>query len=133
MTLLCLKHELAYTLGKLKMHPSHAIFLDYGKSVENLESPFSDYIHGSEIRNLAYLVAKECGAQLWGGLLHVSRGALELPKCNYYVIQWRFQLSSIPTVETNLNTMLQIENGDQTAIITLKNDAITIAQKTLGP
>jgi hypothetical protein len=48
-------------------------------------------------------------------------------------MQWRFQLSGIPNVETNLNTMLQIENGDQTAIITLKNDAITIAQKTLGP
>jgi hypothetical protein len=29
-------------------------------------------------------------AQLWGDLLHVSGGVLEIPKCNYYVMQWQF-------------------------------------------
>jgi hypothetical protein len=71
-------------------------------------------------------------AQLWGDLLHVSGGALEIPKCNYYVMQWRFQPSGIPTLETNVNTTLRIENGNRTAIVTLTNDAITITHKTLG-
>jgi hypothetical protein len=29
--------------------------------------------------------------QLWGDLLlHVSKGALEIPKCNYNVMKWQF-------------------------------------------
>ena len=35
-------------------------------------------------------------------------------------------------LETNLNTTLCIENGDRTATVTLTNDAITVAHKTLG-
>lgn len=38
-------------------------------------------------------------AQLWGDLLHVSGGTLEIPKCNYYVMQWRFQPSGIPELK----------------------------------
>jgi hypothetical protein len=52
----------------------------------------------------------QADAQLWGGLLHVSGGALGIPKCNYYVMQWRFQPSGILTLETNVNTTLRIEN-----------------------
>jgi hypothetical protein len=44
--------------------------------------------------------------QMWGDLLFVSGGALELPKCNYYVMQWRFQPSGIPNLKTNVNTTL---------------------------
>jgi hypothetical protein len=69
--------------------------------------------------------------QLWGDLMHVSGGALEIPKCNYYMMQWRVQPSGIPTLKTNVDTTLRIENGNQTAIVALTNDAITIAHKTL--
>lgn len=34
--------------------------------------------------------------QLWGGILHVSGGALEIPKCNYYVMQWLFAADGCP-------------------------------------
>jgi exonuclease III len=71
-------------------------------------------------------------AQLWGDLLYVSGGALEISKCNYYVMHWKFNPSGIPILSTNLNTTLRIENGDRTATVTLTNDAITVAHKTLG-
>jgi hypothetical protein len=71
-------------------------------------------------------------AQLWGDLLHLSGGALEISKCNYYVMHWKFQPSGIPILSTNLNTNLRIENGDCTATVTLTNDAKTVAHKTLG-
>ena len=86
-----------------------------------------------ETMPLQQLIARmQSGAQLWGDLLHVSQGALEIPKCNYYVMQWKFQASGIPTLANNVNTTLRIENGDRTATVTLTNDAITVAHKTLG-
>jgi hypothetical protein len=48
-------------------------------------------------------------AQLWGNLLHVSGGALEISKCNYYVMYWKFKPSGIPTLTININTTLRIE------------------------
>jgi hypothetical protein len=74
----------------------------------------------------------QSNAQLWGNLLHVSGGALEIPKCNYYVMQWKFQPSGIPKLNADINTILHLENRDRTATITLTNDAITVAHKTLG-
>ena len=85
------------------------------------------------LQQLQQLIARmQSDAQLWGDLLHVSGGALEIPKCNYYVMQWKFQASGIPTLANNVNTTLRIENGDRTATVTLTNDAITVAHKTLG-
>jgi hypothetical protein len=74
----------------------------------------------------------QSNVQLWGNLLHVSGGALEIPKCNYYVMQWKFQPSGIPKLNADINTILHLENRDRTATITLTNDAITVAHKTLG-
>jgi hypothetical protein len=78
------------------------------------------------------IVCMHSNAQLWGDLLHISGGALEISKCNYYVLHWQFQPSGIPMLAKDLNTTLRIENRDRTAVVTLKNDAITIAHKTLG-
>ena len=74
----------------------------------------------------------QADAQLWGDLLHVSGGALEIPKCNYYVMQWKFKPSGRPELDKDVNTTLHLGNGDRTASITLTNDAITVAHKTLG-
>jgi hypothetical protein len=74
----------------------------------------------------------QADTQLWGDLLHVSGGALEIPKCNYYVMQWQFKPSGIPEMTQDLNTVLHLHNGDRTATVTLTNDSITVAHKTLG-
>ncbi len=47
---------------------------------------------------LAQLIARmQADAQLWGNLLHVTGGALEIPKCNYYVMRLSLILISEPT------------------------------------
>ncbi len=82
---------------------------------------------------LAQLIARmKADAQLWGNLLYVTGGALEIPKCNYYVMRWSFEPSGIPELDSDVNTILHLENGDRTASVTLTNDAITVAHKTLG-
>ena len=54
---------------------------------------------------LAQLIARmQADAQLWGNLLHVTGGALEIPKCNYYVMCWSFKPSGIPELESDVNT-----------------------------
>jgi hypothetical protein len=43
---------------------------------------------------LTTLMAQMQDAQLWGDLLPVSEGAIEIPKCNYYIMQWLFKANS---------------------------------------
>jgi exonuclease III len=82
---------------------------------------------------LQQLIARmQADAQLWGDLLHVTGGALEIPKCNYYIMKWKFKPSGIPELDSNVNTILHLENGDRTSSVTLTNDSITVAHKTLG-
>jgi hypothetical protein len=78
------------------------------------------------------IAGMQVDAQLWGDLLHVTEGVLEIPKCYYYVMQWKFLPSGIPKLGSDVNTILHFENGDGTASVTLTNDAITVAHKTLG-
>jgi hypothetical protein len=63
----------------------------------------------------------QADAQLWGDLLHVSSGTLEISKCNYYVMRWRFKPSGCPTLKTNINMTLHIKNGDHTVTVILTN------------
>ena len=54
-------------------------------------------------------------AQLWGDLLHVSGGALEIPKCNYYVMQWAFSANGCPELDKTVQTQLHLASGDRTS------------------
>jgi exonuclease III len=81
---------------------------------------------------LATLVSQmQDDAQLWGDLLHVSGGALEIPKCNFYIMHWLFQENGIPTLDKDLHQQLHLEAGDGTKT-TLTNDSVEEAHKTLG-
>jgi hypothetical protein len=82
---------------------------------------------------LHQLIAQmQADAQLWGDLLRVSGEALEIPKCNYYVMRWKFKPSGIPELDADVNTLLHLKNGDCTSSVMFTNDAITVAHKTLG-
>jgi hypothetical protein len=47
-------------------------------------------------------------------------------------MRWKFKPSGIPELDADINTILHLENRDRTASVTLMNDAITLAHKTLG-
>ena len=48
----------------------------------------------------------QADAQLWGDLLHVTGGALEIPKCNYYMMHWNFHPSGLLSLDAEVNTLL---------------------------
>ncbi len=51
---------------------------------------------------LQQLIARmEADAQLWGDLLHVTGGALEISKCNYYVMQLKLLPRGIPKLDSD--------------------------------
>jgi hypothetical protein len=61
---------------------------------------------------LAQLIAiMQAEAQLWGDLLHVSGGAMEIPKSNHYVMKWKFNPSGIPELNADINTILSFSSG----------------------
>jgi hypothetical protein len=112
--------------GSIKFKTSMTGFVDDTKGqVNDMDSPYPLPLH-------ELLAHMQADAQLWGDLLHVSGGALEIPKCNYYIMQWKFLPSGIPVLDSDIETVLHIAQGDRTASVTITNDAITIAHKTLG-
>ncbi len=70
--------------------------------------------------------------QIWGDLLYTSGGALEIPKCNFYIMHWQFDESGLPRLDAKLDTTIQLNNGDRTESVSLRNDSVTQAHKTLG-
>jgi hypothetical protein len=90
-------------------------FIDDTKGqINNMESP-----HPILLQQL--IDRMQSNAQLWGNLLHVSGGALEIPKCNHYVMQWNLKLSGIPELNADVNKILHL--------VTLTNDAFTVNHK----
>ena len=112
--------------GTIQFKTSMTGFVDDTKGqVNDLMEP-----HPMPLQEL--IAHMQADAQLRGDLLHVTGGALEIPKCNYYVMNWKFQSSGIPELDADVNTLLHLENGDRTSSVTLTNDAIVVAHKTLG-
>jgi hypothetical protein len=62
-------------------------------------------------------------AQLWGNLLRISGGALEIPKCNYYVMQWQFNEHGKPALNKTIHTKMHLTAGNDHKHITLSNDS----------
>jgi hypothetical protein len=86
--------------GNITFKASMIGFVDDTKGqINNLTSP--------EPMALQQLIARmQWDAQLGGDILQVSGGAFKISKCNYYIIQWKFKPSGIPTLATNVNTTL---------------------------
>ena len=70
-------------------------------------------------------------AQLWNDLLWSSGGCLELPKCGYHTIYYRFHSSGIPYLNHQHTHQVTIQSPDRTDIpIQQKN--IYTPRKNLG-
>jgi exonuclease III len=48
----------------------------------------------------------QADAQMWGDLLYTSGGALEIPKCNFYVMHWEFDEAGQPQLDAAINTTI---------------------------
>jgi hypothetical protein len=112
--------------GSIKFKTSMTGFFDSTKGQTN-------DIHEKCPLPLHQLIAQmQVNVQLWGDLLHPAGGALEIPKCNYYVMRWKFKTSVIPELDADVNALLHLENDNCASSVTLSNDVIALAHKTLG-
>jgi hypothetical protein len=97
-------------------------------------SIFKNLEYGDE--NISLLKQKiEHDGQLWAKFLHISGGALELPKCFFYILSWKWDKWGNPSPQTNQeqqipNPTLQIDTINDNNKITQK-EAET-SHKTLG-
>ena len=75
-------------------------------------------------------------AQIWNDLLHASGGALELPKCVYQLISWRFLHDGRPLMQGGVSShKVQVHSCQQdntSSVQTIPGLSAYTAHKTLG-
>jgi exonuclease III len=72
-------------------------------------------------------------AQIWGDLLYISGGDLELPKCSYHLINYLFAANGTPYMESGTpGPRLVIQNAARTDTIEIKQVPVQESYKTLG-
>jgi hypothetical protein len=72
--------------------------------VDDTKGQTNDMKEETPLSDTTLLSRMQHDAQLWGDLLHVSGGALEIPKCNYYVMKWKFKGNGLPELDKAIKT-----------------------------
>ena len=81
------------------------------------------------VSNLLAHIQKD--AQLWYNLLRVSGGNLELEKCGYHVIFYKYDKHDQPIMKIKVDGTVQLETSDGEKV-TIKQKNIFQARKNLG-
>jgi hypothetical protein len=89
--------------------------------------------HPQQDSRIDQLMAKvQSDAQLWNDLLYVSGGKLELTKCSYHPLRFRFTPDGTPTAEMTLPPTLNIIDSMMHVEVPLRPLACYAPHKTLG-
>jgi hypothetical protein len=99
--------------------------------VDNTKGQINDMWNTEPMSNKMLMSRMQDDAQLWGDLLHISGGALKIPKCNCYIMKWAFKDNGTPELDKTINMKMQLAAGDGTKT-SLKNDSVEESHKTLG-
>ena len=70
-------------------------------------------------------------AQWWGQLLHASGGKLELTKCFFYIVDWKFDNNGQPIPE-NKNYRIEIKGSETNEPIQIQQKQAHESHRTLG-
>ena len=92
--------------------------------------------HGKQdTEELKWLVKKsQDNARIWAGLLEATGGALELSKCSYHIVFWKFSLQGAPVL-TNMSSevpLIEVTDPYTNARQPLQYLSPYTAHKTLG-
>lgn len=102
-------------------------FVDDTSLFTNLEDPHAD------ILTLGVQLQKD--TQLWAELLQASGGKLELSKCFYYLLAWKFNKEGDPTPMTMAeipHTPIQVYDKDAQKLVKIDQMEVIDAHRTLG-
>lgn len=80
--------------------------------------------------SVALTEAANKDAQLWHDLLDSSGGALEISKCNFQCIQWKFLNCGTPVMSHDPDASMTLVSRNST--VQLKATPLDIPHKTLG-
>ena len=75
--------------------------------IEGFVDDTSIFTNGEEDNILAIIKKLQSDGKWWGGLLHSSGGKLELTKCFYYLLSWKWDSKGNPIPETMIDQALQ--------------------------
>lgn len=83
---------------------------------------------------ISRLIAKmQADVHLWNDLLWASGGDLELPKCSYHILHWKFTSNGSPTLESGqFGIPITITSVDTTKQQNIQQKLAYTAHKTLG-
>jgi hypothetical protein len=73
-------------------------------------------------------------AQLWEQLLHLTGGKLELSKCFYYPVFWKFDSEGVPalTPPTEIDLVVQVTDSETKTSYVIESKEGSESHKTLG-
>jgi hypothetical protein len=72
-------------------------------------------------------------AQLWAELLGVTGGALELSKCSYHVLAWRFTVTGAPTLVTDSSRIQRCKRYGSSEPAKTKSSTIYLHMRPIRP
>jgi exonuclease III len=89
----------------------------------------------TEATNPTMVQKLRSNAQVWANMLGVSGGSLELSKCSYHLVEWKFALHGDPVLISNTNGSTQpiaVKDPITHEVHTLTSLSPYTAHKTLG-
>jgi hypothetical protein len=103
--------------------------------VDDCNGQVNSFNEHNDLEALQRLVEKaKINANVWSQLLTATGGALELTKCSYHVLFWKFSIKGAPVL-SNINSEilpLQVTDSSTAEPQTLKYLPPSVAHKTLG-
>jgi hypothetical protein len=115
-----------------KCHQTQLHMVGY---VDDSNGQTNMFQHDDQPEDQELLLRAQHDAQTWNDLLHASGGALELPKCAYQLMSWRFLNDGRPLLQAGVSSQkVKVYSGatDRCVYQEIPGMSAYTAHKTLG-
>ncbi|KAI2502417.1 hypothetical protein MHU86_12074 [Fragilaria crotonensis] len=139
----CFLSSLLYDCYDLKAYPAQYCNPDWSNQsritmigfVDDSNGQVNSFYETEDSAHLQELIRKaQHNASQWSSLLHATGGALELSKCSYHVMYWKFSMQGAPVLSNIKSEIppLQVSDPLTDNIQVLEFLPPSVAHKTLG-
>ncbi len=139
----CFMSSLLYDCYDLQAHPAQYCTPDRNTTcrvsmigfVDDSNGQVNSFFEEDNLTTLRSMINKaKDNATLWSQLLQATGGALELSKCSYHVLYWKFLAQGAPVLSNIKSEIPELEVLDPISATTYTLEYLppTMAHKTLG-
>jgi hypothetical protein len=139
----CFLSSLLYDCYDLKAYPAQYCNPDWSNQsritmigfVDDSNGQVNSFYETEDLAHLQELIRKaQHNASQWSSLLHATGGALEISKCSYHVMYWKFSIPGAPVLSNIKSEIppLQVTDPLTDNIQVLEFLPPSVAHKTLG-